>query len=219
MIENKVTLYNYFRSSASFRVRLGLHYKEVAFDYVPVHLVKNQGEQHSAKYKELNSLSQVPTLVHETANGTRVLAQSVAILEYLEEVFPSKPLLPKDAFKRAKVREFIETVNSLAQPMGNLGTLQYLESKLQFDSKMKADWVQFWNHKALTHLESLAETAQFCFQNQFSLADCFLLPQLFAAKRFQVDLSPFPKLLKIEENCLQLDFVKKAHPANQVDSE
>ncbi len=220
-MKQQLQLYNYYRSSASYRVRLALHFKELNFDYVPVHLIKNQGEQNSESYRQLNSLSQVPTLIHQTAQGPKAMSQSVAIIEYLEEVFPQKSLLPKDPFMRSKIREFSETINSLAQPMGNLGTLQHLENKYQFDAQMKSDWIQFWNHKALTHLEGLSQKfhGTFCFHDQFSMADCFLLPQLFTARRFKVDISPFPRLLAIEKNCLQLPFAIKAHPENQVDSE
>lgn len=220
-MKTELQLYNYFRSSASFRVRLALYFKELDFEYIPVHLLKNQGEQHSEKYKSLNSLSQVPTLVHHTAQGQKSLSQSVAIIEYLEEVFPQKPLLPKDSFLRGKIREFAEGINSLAQPMGNLGTLQHLENKYQFDAQMKSDWILYWNHKALNHLEGLCKQfhGKFCFQDQFSVAECFLLPQLFTARRFKVDVTPFPRLLEVEKNCLELPFVKKAHPENQIDSE
>jgi maleylacetoacetate isomerase len=214
-------LYNYFRSSASYRVRLGLHAKGLPFEYIPVHLIKNQGEQFSETYKGLNSLSQVPTLIHQSSAGSKVLSQSVAILEYVEEVFPEFPLLPNDPFLRAKIREFCETINSLAQPMGNLGTLQYLEKNHRFDSQMKTDWIHFWNIKALHHLEGLCQKfhGRFCFENQFTLAECFLLPQLFTARRFKVDLSAFPTLLKVEMNCKDLDFSQKAHPEKQIDFE
>ena len=217
----ELQLYNYFRSSASYRVRLALHYKELDFEYLPVHLLKNQGEQHSPSYKQLNSLSQVPTLIHQTPKGAIALSQSVAIIEYLEEVFPQKRLLPNDPFLRGKIREFAEGINSLAQPMGNLGTLQHLENHYQFDTQMKTDWIQFWNHKALGHLEGLCQKfhGKFCFQDQFSVAECFLLPQLFTARRFKVDLTPFPRLQEIEKRCLELPFVKKAHPENQIDFE
>lgn len=220
-MKSDLQLYNYFRSSASYRVRLGLQAKHLLFEYIPVHLIKNNGEQNATSYKHLNSLSQVPTLIHQSASGSNVLSQSVAILEYLEEVFPSKPLLPKDPFLRAKIREFCETINSLAQPMGNLGTLQYLEKNHQFDGQMKTDWIHFWNHKALHHLEGLCQKyhGHFCFQDQFTLAECFLLPQLFTARRFKVDLSQFPTLLKVEDHCQRLEFVQKAHPEKQIDYE
>lgn len=214
-------LYNYFRSSASYRARLALHFKGLPFDYVPVHLIKNSGEQHSSEYKKLNSLSQVPTLIHQTKDGEKAISQSVAIIEYLEEVFPEWPLFPKNAFLKSKMREFAETVNSLAQPMANLGTLQYLEKNLQITDQNKSAWINNWSHKALEHLEELSQKfhGKFSFGDEFTYADCFLIPQLFTARRFKVDLSTYPTLIQVDQHVQTLDFAMKAHPQNQIDSE
>lgn len=211
-----LTLYNYFRSSTSYRIRIALHYKNLDFEYKPVHLLNDGGEQHSAEYKKLNSMAEVPTLVHDN----RVIAQSMAIVEYLDEVFPKNPLFPKDPFKKARVRQFCENINSFMHPLSNLKVLQYLEKNHQYDQDKKDEWVSHWVTKGFQALESILkkEGGKYCFGNEVSAADMFLIPQIFSAERFKVSLEPFPLCRMINSECLKLESFINAHPFRQIDT-
>ena len=213
---SQITLYNYYRSSTSYRVRIALHYKNIEFKYHPVHLLNNGGEQHQESYKKLNPMEEVPTLDHKGIH----LAQSMAILEYLEEFFPNPSLLPKDIHQRAKIRQFCENINSFLHPLSNLKVLQYLEKKHNYTAQEKEEWIQHWYAKGLSALEtSLKQTAKNCsFGDSFTFADCFLVPLVFTCQRFNVDLKPYPILLQVNENCQQFDFIKKSHPLTQIDT-
>lgn len=220
MSNSEFQLYNYFRSSASYRVRIALHYKQIPFEYIPVHLLRGGGEQYLDTYKEMNPLAQVPTLVHRKDGHPHVISQSVAIIEYLEEIFPNNPpLFPKDSFERALVRQSVETINSMAQPFGNLSTLGYLQKEFGITDTQKEKWIQHWAAKALGALERIAESHGKAFScgSNVSAADLFLVPQLFTSRRFKVDLSPYPRLLEVEDNCLSLEAFQKAHPEKQID--
>jgi maleylacetoacetate isomerase len=209
-----ISLYNYFRSSTSYRVRIALHYKNIAFEYLPINLLK--GEQHSSSYRMINPLGGVPALVH---NG-KVIPESFAILEYLDEVFPEPHLLPKDPYTRARIRQFCEIINSFMHPMGNLKTLQYLEKKHGYDQTEKDHWVQHWANQGLTAIEqSLKEfSGTFCFGDKPSMADLFLVPQVLTCQRFKVDLANFPLVVRVNENCLNIAAFQKANPFIQVDT-
>ena len=212
----ELTLYNYFRSSTSYRVRIALHYKNLNFTYKPVHLINDGGEQHKSAYKNLNPMSEVPTLIHEGLP----LSQSMAIIEYLDEVFPHPGLFPREAQKRARLRQFCENINSFMHPLTNLKVLQYLEVKHGYTQVNKEEWVTVWSKKGFEATENfLKKTAgRFCFGDEVTAADLFLIPQIFSAQRFKLDLSPYPLAMKINENCLSLDYFKKAHPYRQVDT-
>lgn len=220
MSQSSFQLYNYFRSSASYRVRIALHYKKIDFEYIPVHLLNQGGEQFKENYKDLNPMAQVPTLVHHFNGEVRSLAQSVAILEYLDEQIPdSTRIFPPQAYERALVRQCVEIINSQAQPFGNLSTLNYLEAKFKMDSEQKKDWVHHWLKKCFDSLEILTKKngKDFLVGNQVSAAEFFLIPQLFTARRFQFDLSKYSRLLAIEKKCLEMDAFQKADPAKQID--
>lgn len=212
----KIILHNYFRSSTSYRVRLVLHLKNLEFVYKPVHLLNNGGEQNQESYKKINPMGEVPTLEYKGL----VLGQSMAIIEFLEEEFPSPALLPKSLQQKAKIRQFCENINSFLHPISNLKMLQYLESKHQYNQAQKEEWISYWYPKGLSALElSIKQNAkQYCFGDQLTFADCFLVPLVFTALRFNVDLNNYPGILKINENCLQLEGFKKAHPSNQIDT-
>ena len=207
-------LYNYFRSSTSFRVRIALHLKGIEFEYRPVNLLK--GEQHSEWYRKINPQGGVPTLVHKGFH----LSQSIAILEYLDEILPDKPIFPNDPALKAKIRQVVEDINSGLHPMGNLQVLQYLEQKHSYTQEMKNEWVAHWFNKSLSALEKqLAETSKsYCFGIHLTAADLVLIPALVTATRFQVDLAPYPTLRKIYDNSMQLEAFKLAAPANQPDA-
>lgn len=209
-----VILYNYFRSSTSYRVRIALELKGIAYDYKPIHLLKN--EQISPDYLKINPLGGVPSLIHDG----NVISESMAILEYLEEVFPEKSLLPETAYLRAKVRQFCETVNAFTHPMSNLKTLKHLEEKYKLSQDDKEQWIQHWTRQGLETLEVLAKefSGHFCFGDDVSFADLLLVPQLFSAARFKVDLQSYPTLLQINKNCLELAAFQQAHPHRQIDT-
>jgi maleylacetoacetate isomerase len=213
---SQVILHNYFRSSTSYRVRIALNLKNIEFKYVPVHLLNNGGEQFSPNYKAINPMSEVPTIEHDGL----VIGQSVAIIEYLEELFPSPSLFPKDAQKRAKIRQFCENINSFMHPLSNLKVLKYLEENHGYDQKQKEAWINFWYQKGLVALESWLQKnmGQFSFGDQVSVADCFLIPLVFTSERFNVDLSPYKNIMTINSRCLKLDAFKSAHPFRQVDT-
>lgn len=208
-------LYSYWRSSSSWRVRLALGFKGIPVEILPIHLVKQGGEQFSEEYSKLNPLNQVPSL--ELDNG-QVLTQSVAIIEFLEEKFPSPSLFPSTQYERAKMREFVEIINSGIQPFQNLSLLLRLE---ELQPGMKLTWGKEVIAKGLYALEKKAihTSGNFLIGNQFTAADCCLCPQLYNARRFKCDLSQLPTLLKIEANCKKLDFFASASPADQIDAQ
>ena len=208
-------LYSYFRSSAAYRVRIALHLKGLAFDTIPVHLLRNGGEQHSSDYRALNPSALVPTLV----DGDLTLGQSVAILEYLEETYPSPALLPTERAQRAQVRAVVQAIACDIHPLNNLRVLQYLENTLQQDEATRATWYRHWVTQGLQTLESLlAPTAgDFCFGDQPTLADCCLVPQIANARRFSTPLEAFPTLVRIDAHCRALPAFVAAAPEHQLD--
>lgn len=210
-----LVLYSYFRSSTSYRVRIALHWKGLEFEYRPVHLLNNGGEQFKDEYRAVNPAAEVPSLLH---NG-KTIAQSMAILEYLEEVFPSQPLLPKTHELKAKIRQFCENINC-THPLQNLKTLAYLQKILAISDEQKQQWLSEWIGRGLQVAEKLATShkGQYAMSDEVTLADVFLVPQIFSAQRFNVETKAFPKLLEINERCLSLPAFKKAHPFRQPDT-
>ncbi|PKN59048.1 MAG: maleylacetoacetate isomerase, partial [Deltaproteobacteria bacterium HGW-Deltaproteobacteria-14] len=178
------TLYSYFRSSASYRVRIALQHKGVAYDYVPIHLLEGGGQQFTARYRALNPMSELPTLVVRGADGTEVaLAQSVAILEYLEETVPEPALLPRDAVARARVRQLVESVNSSIQPVQNLKVLKKLGADFGLDRDGQSAWGRYWIERGFTGVEALLAGAAgvHAFGDAVTLADVVLVPQVYNA--------------------------------------
>ena len=213
---SQIKLYSYFRSSAAYRVRIALNYKKIDYEYCAVHLTQDGGKQYTADYTKLNPLAQVPCLVHQN----KVISQSMAIIQYLDDINPASLLFPKDAYDRAVVTQLCEIVNSGIQPLQNVSVTNRLEKNHMFSSEDSKKWIQFWNHKGLQAIEEiLKKTAgTFCYGDSFTAADCFLIPQVFSANRFGVDLSTFSKINKINEHCLTLDHVQKASPSLQPDA-
>jgi len=213
-----IELFSYWRSSAAYRVRIGLNLKDLPHRITPVHLVREGGEQHSAAYAALNPQELVPTLRH----GDRVLQQSMAILEYLDEVFPATPLLPGDAEGRARVRALAQLVACDIHPLNNLRVMQYLERTLQASAEARTQWTLHWMAEGLAALETLlaghAATGTFCHGDQPGLADACLVPQLYNAHRFGLALAPYPTLQRIETACLALPAFNAARPENQIDA-
>jgi maleylacetoacetate isomerase/maleylpyruvate isomerase len=209
-----LVLYNYFRSSTSFRARIALNFKGLAYDYKPINLLQSQ--QRSPEYLKINPLGGVPTLIH----NDKTMAESVAIIEYIDEVFANPPLFPKGAFERAKVREICEWINSGLHPLGNLKVTKYLESAAGFDQAKKDQWLNHWWSEGLTALEKiLQETAgTYSFGDSITAADVFLVPQVVTCQRFHHDMSAYPTIMRIYKACLQQDAFIKAHPFKQIDT-
>lgn len=209
-------LYTYFRSSAAYRVRIALNLKNLNADQIPIHLVKNGGEQHSEAYKAINSSELVPTLV----DAELKLSQSLSILEYLEDQHPEVSLLPQDPKQRALVRAFSLAIACDIHPLNNVRVLQYLTGTLEVSEEQKNQWYTHWVLIGFNTLEAqLSESnGQFCFGDQPTLADCCLIPQVYNALRFNIDLSAYPKIQAIYQHCNQLDAFKNAAPEAQQDA-
>ena len=205
-------LYDYFRSSASYRVRIALNLKGLPYDLQEVHLVKDGGQQHAADYVALNPQGRVPAL----AEGGDVLKQSLAILEYLEEQYPEPALLPQDPVLRAKVRAAAHTIAMDIHPLNNLSVLHYLQQTLSVDDEQKQAWYAHWIQIGFRALEAqLQPTAgPYCFGKQPTFADVCLIPQMYNARRFNVDLRDCPTLQRIDDQCMQLDAFAQADPDN-----
>lgn len=215
---NDVILYSYWRSSCSWRVRIALAYKNIPYTYRAVHLLKDGGEQHGATYRQLNPAAQVPTLQWSQAGTTHNLSQSLAILEWLEEHVATPMLLPADPWLRARARQIAETINAGIQPIQNLSVGQYVRDQLGGD--MQA-WFRHWTARGLAALEPMvrATAGQYCVGDHPTIADCCLVPQLYNARRFQLDLAAYPTLTQIDAACAALPAFQAAHPDRQPDAE
>ncbi len=216
-------LYSYFRSSASYRVRIALNLKGLPYDTVPVHLLKQGGEQLSAQYRKLNPAALVPTLVDQEAGPNAIVTQSLAIIEYLEETHPVPPLLPADALERAYVRSLALSIACDIHPLNNLRVLRYLVRELQVEEEAKNAWYRHWCEQGLAAIEAVlsgsGRASIFCLGEQPTLADCCLVPQVANAQRFGCDLSQLPTVMRINEACLALDAFALAAPGKQPDAE
>jgi maleylacetoacetate isomerase len=212
-------LYTYFRSSAAYRVRIALNLKGLPYETVPVHLVRHGGEQLSDEYRAINPSALVPSLQDEGATIT----QSMAILEYLEETHPALPLLPSTPLGRARVRELAQMIACDIHPLDNLRVLRYLVRTLGISEEAKSDWYRHWIAEGFAALEAqLARdpaSARFCHGDTPTFADCCLVPQVYNAQRFGIDLAPYPRIVRINDACAELPAFIAAHPAQQPDSE
>lgn len=211
-------LYSYWRSSAAYRVRIGLGLKGLAYETLPVHLLRDGGEQHNPGYTEKNPQHLVPTLLH----GSRVIRQSLAILEYLDEAWPSPRLLPVTARDRARVRAMAQMITSDIHPLNNLRILQYLEGKLGLSQEQRDEWVRQWIVEGFGAIEQVLNEGfasdLYCHGESPGLADCCLVPQVYNARRFGVDMAAFPVIARIEQACLALPAFEQARPELQPDA-
>jgi maleylpyruvate isomerase len=212
-------LYSYFRSSAAYRVRIALNLKGLDYEYAPVHLLRDGGQQLKPEYRALNPDGIVPTLV----DGDEVLSQSLAIIEYLEETHPEPPLLPRAPADRAFVRAIALQVACEIHPLDNLRVLKYLKHQVKTPEDVKDAWYAHWVETGFTSLEKRLAGDQrvgaLCFGDTPTVADLCLVPQVFNARRFKIDMSRFPTLERIADHADQIDAFQRAAPAQQPDAE
>ncbi len=212
-------LYSYFRSSASFRVRIALELKGLSYDYVPVHLLKEGGQQLKPEFRAVNPDGLVPALV----DGEHVLQQSLAIVEYLDEVHPEPRLLPGTALDRAYVRGLSQEIACEIHPLNNLRVLKYLKHTVGVTDEVKDAWYRHWIELGFAslqaNLERSGKAGRFCFGDTPTLADLCLVPQVFNAQRFNIDVARYPAIAKIYEACMALPAFQKAEPKSQPDAE
>ncbi|MES2685640.1 MAG: maleylacetoacetate isomerase [Pseudomonadota bacterium] len=210
-------LYNYFRSSASYRVRIALQLKGLPYDYLPVHIAK--GDHRKEAYSAVSADMLVPML--ENDDGDR-LSQSMAIIEYIDETHPAVPLLPADALGRAKVRALAQSIACEIHPLNNLRVLKYLVRELKVDEEAKNTWYRHWVREGLEAFErqlNQLPPSTYCYGDTPTLADCCLVPQIFNAKRFNVSFDGLPRTMAAYEACMALEAFQKAQPSSCPDNE
>ncbi|KRG40157.1 maleylacetoacetate isomerase [Stenotrophomonas pictorum JCM 9942] len=217
-MDGQLKLYSYWRSSAAYRVRIALNLKGRDYAIEPVHLVRDGGQQHSDDYAALNPQELVPALRH----GERVLTQSLAILEYLDEIWPEPALLPDDSAGRARVRALAQLVACDIHPLNNLRVMQFFDREWNVPQAERDLWTLHWMRTGFQALEDMLvgsqDTGRFCHGDSPGMADCCLVPQLYNARRFHLDLAPYPTLVRIEQACLGLPAFDRARPENQPDA-
>jgi len=212
-------LYTYFRSSAAYRVRIAMHLKGLEYDAVPVHLLRDGGEQLREQYRAINPSGLVPAFQDDYIT----LTQSMAILEYLEDEYPKVPLMPKDATGRARVRELAQIIACDIHPVNNLRVLRYLVHDLGLSEEAKAEWYRHWLVSGLEvlerHLERDPSSGPLCHGHTPTIADCCLVPQVYNAQRHGIDVSVYPNIARVNALCVEMPGFIAAHPSNQPDAE
>ena len=218
-VSDHIILYGYWRSSSAYRVRIALNLKGLEYEQRAVHLVRDGGEQRSEAYRRLNPLGLVPSLVH----GEHVVTQSLAICEYLEEVFPEPALLPGSARDRARIRTIAQSIACEIQPLNNLAVLNYVRNSLNAGEAGTDGWYRHWIARGFeaieTWLSQPASSGEFCHGDSPTLADCLLVPQVYNAERFACDLGPYPHIRRVTANCRELEAFANAAPERQPDAE
>jgi len=212
-------LYSYFRSSAAFRVRIAMGLKGLSYEYQPVHLLKDGGQQLTDAYRKLNADGVVPSLV----DGDHTLTQSIAIIEYLDEIHPEPKLLPGSALDRAYVRALALEIACEIHPLNNLRVLKYLKRTLGVSEEAKDGWYRHWVEQGFAALETTlarsGKVGRFCLGDTPTLADICLVPQVFNANRFNIDMAPYPTIRRIVDACMEVPAFQQAHPSVQPDAE
>jgi maleylpyruvate isomerase len=211
-----VKLYSYFRSSADYRVRIALNLKGLPYEQAFIHLTKDGGQQRAPEFRAVNPQMRVPALV---LSSGEVLTQSLAIVEYLDEIQPDPPLLPADAIARAKVRALAQIVACDIHPINNLVVLQYLKRTLHHEQADIDTWYRHWVTEGFNAIEAMIEPAPYLCGAHVTLADICLVPQMFNARRLKVPLDRYPKIAAADAACLKLAAFDKARPENQPDAE
>ncbi len=217
-VAEQLQLYSYWRSSAAYRVRIGLNLKGLPYETISVHLVRDGGEQHAEGYREINPQELVPVLKH----GDRIMRQSVAILEYLDETWPAPALLPATSRDRQRVRAIAQAVACDIHPLNNLRVLQYFDREWNVPQPERDEWVRHWVISGFAAVEQMLTdhpaTGDFCEGSIPGLADCCLIPQVYNARRFGVDIGQFPTIARIDKACLALPAFDAARPERQPDA-
>jgi maleylpyruvate isomerase len=211
-----VQLYSFFRSSAAFRVRIALNLKGLSYDTISVHLQKEGGMNRKPEFRAINPQMRVPAL--KLDNG-ELLIQSLAIIEYLDEVHPQPPFLPRDPLARAKVRALAEVIACDIHPLNNTGPLRYIKHEFGQDQAKIDAWYAHWIREGFEALEAMIKPGPYACGSEVTLADICLVPQVANARRFKVPLERFPKIVAVDAACLKLAAFDKARPENQPDAE
>jgi maleylacetoacetate isomerase len=213
------TLYGYWRSSAAYRVRIALNLKGLEYENFPVHLTRDGGEQRQSAYVDLNPQMLVPTYVQDDT----VISQSMAIIEYLEELYPHPPLLPEDPVSRARARQAAFAIACDIHPVNNVRVLQFLQRDLGVDDAGKLKWYRHWILENFPALERWASQSAgegpYFLGERVSIADVCLVPQMYNARRFDIPLDAYPRLVEIDRACLELTPFRNAVPENQPDAQ
>jgi maleylacetoacetate isomerase len=209
-------LYSYFRSSAAYRARIALNLKGLAYDTVPVHLVRNGGHNRRPEFRAVNPQMRVPVLATDSGD---TLIQSLAIIEYLDETHPDPPFLPKDPIARAKVRALAELIACDIHPLNNTSALRYLKNQMTQEQAAIDAWYHHWVIEGFTALEALIAPGPYAWGRSVTLADICLVPQVANARRLKVPLDKFPKIVAVDAACLALPAFDRARPENQPDAE
>lgn len=211
-MNSNLKLYDYYRSSCSYRVRIALKLKNLTYDVIPIHLLENGGEQHSDAYKKINSQEIVPSL----ATTAGIITQSLAIIEYLDEIYPNPPLLPKDSFAKSVVRSMALLIACEIHPLNNLRVLQTLENDFNFNKDQKINWYHKWLKLGFSALENklskVKRQINVCFGDFVTIADVCLIPQVYNAERFNFSLVDYPIISSINEYCLNLPEFSQSAP-------
>jgi maleylacetoacetate isomerase/maleylpyruvate isomerase len=213
----RLTLYSYFRSSTSYRVRIGLHLKGLAFETVPVHMLRDGGQHRAEAYRALNPQMRLPTLLVEDGARRDVLIQSPAILEWLDEAYPEPKLLPADPIARAHCRAIAAVVCDI-HPVNNLGILTELKTQFGADQDRVDMWYRKWVEDGFAAIEQLLGDGPFACGEQVTLADVHLVPQVYNARRYKTDLSAYPKIVAVDQACNALPAFAAAAPEAQPDA-
>jgi maleylpyruvate isomerase len=209
-------LYSYFRSSAAYRVRIALNLKGIAYETLPVHLVKDGGHNRRPEYRAVNPQMRVPALV---LDSSEVLIQSPAIIEYLDETYPDPPFLPKDPVARAKARALAYIVACDIHPLNNTSPLRYLKRAMHQEQAAIDTWYHHWVTEGFEAIEDLLAPGPYCCGSTITMADIFLVPQVNNARRLKVPLDKFRKIVAVEAACLEVPAFARARPENQPDAE
>jgi maleylacetoacetate isomerase len=214
---DQLCLFSYWRSSAAYRVRIGLNLKGLPYDIMPVHLLRDGGEQHAEAFREANPQGLVPVLQH----GQRMLRQSMSILEYLDEMWPEPPLLPATARDRQRVRALSQVIACDIHPLNNLRVMQYLEKEFGAEEQQREAWTRNWIRAGFRAVEEVladsTATGTFCEGDAPTMADCCLVPQVYNAQRFGISLDDFPIIARVNAACLKLPEFDAARPEKQPD--
>jgi maleylacetoacetate isomerase len=211
-----VQLYTYFRSSAAFRARIAFNIKGVSPELTSVHLTRNGGAQFAPEYRQVNPQMRVPAL---RVDGGDILLQSMAIIEYLDEIHPAPPLMPKDPLARAKVRAVAQIIACDIHPLNNTSVLTYLRRELGQNDEAVNKWYHHWVIAGFDAVEPMLEPGPYCFGSQVTLADVCLVPQVYNARRFKVPLDKYPKIVAVDAALQKIAAFEKAKPENQPDAE